>query len=108
MRQPVGLDVDSAAYWGMSGVPFDVPSLPPTQRPSPQHEEALARIEYLAARGHGCGAVAGPRGSGKSWLLATAAAALQRAQRTVCAVDAAGLDEQRLVSDLAAGLGLGL
>jgi general secretion pathway protein A len=108
MGQALGLDSDAAAYWGLAGMPFNADPRVAVTLPSSQHAEALARVEYLAARGHGCGAVAGPRGSGKSWLLATAAAALQRVQRTVCAVDAAGLDELRLLSDIAAGLGLGL
>lgn len=108
MRQAVGLDSDAAAYWGLAGMPFDAPPVAGAGLPSPQHAEALARIEYLAARGHGCGAVTGPRGSGKSQLLATAGTMLQRMQRTVCSIDAAGLDETRLLWELAAALGLGL
>jgi len=38
----------------------------------PPQEEALARLEWLAASGQRCGLVVGPAGSGKSHLAATA------------------------------------
>jgi general secretion pathway protein A len=106
MRQAVGLDADAAAYWGLAGVPFEADPRAAAILPSTQHAEALARIEYLAERGHGSGAVTGPRGCGKSQLLSYACATVARMQRTVCHIDAAALDESRLHWELAAGLGL--
>jgi type II secretory pathway predicted ATPase ExeA len=107
MLEAIGLDADAAAYWGLARMPFNAAPPVAVTLPSSQHAEALARIEYLAARGRGCGAVTGPRGCGKSSLLAHARKSTQRMQRNACSIDAAGLDEARVLWELAAGLGLG-
>lgn len=100
-------DSDAAAWWGAQRMPFDA-ALPRRWPETPRHAEALARLEYLARRGNGCGAIVGPPGCGKSWLLHTGHAVLQRLPATVCRVNAAGADESTLLRDMAAQLGLGL
>jgi len=109
MRQLMGLDADAAEYWGLAGMPFGV--RPDTAGgPAPvQHAEAMARMEYLAARGVGSGVVCGARGTGKSWLLASARKAIERqTQGAACLIDAAGLHETSLIWEISAQLGLGL
>jgi type II secretory pathway predicted ATPase ExeA len=88
-------------------MPFDA-AQPRRWPETPRHAEALARLEYLARRESGCGAILGPPGCGKSWLLQAGHALLQRLPATVCHVNAAGTNESTLLRDMAAQLGLGL
>lgn len=100
-------DTDAAAWWGAARMPFDA-AQPRRWPETPRHAEALARLEYLARRGNGCGAIVGPPGCGKSWLLHAGQTLLQRLPATVCRVNPAGADESTLLRDTAAQLGLGL
>jgi type II secretory pathway predicted ATPase ExeA len=100
-------DGDAAAWWGAVRMPFDT-AQPRRWPETPRHAEALARLEYLARHESGCGAILGPPGSGKSWLLHVGHALLQRLPAIVCRVNAAGADESICLRDMAAQLGLGL
>lgn len=100
-------DADAAAWWGAARMPFDA-AQPRRWPDTPRHAEALARLEYLVRRESGCGAVVGPGGAGKSWLLQSGRAMLCGTRASVCCVNAAGMEEWRLLRDLAGQLGLGL
>jgi general secretion pathway protein A len=69
--------------------------------PSPTHDEALARLDYLLDTGRRLGLLFGPPGSGKSLLLAQAARAWRRANHAVALVNLAGLTAAELLFSLA-------
>lgn len=73
----------------------------------PNHEEALARLEYVAARQSGFALLAGPAGAGKTQLLAKFADELRRASVATVSVDACGCGETELLWECCDELGLG-
>ncbi|MBC7854984.1 MAG: AAA family ATPase [Pirellulaceae bacterium] len=58
--------------------------------PSALHEEALARLAYLAEKGTACGLLLGPRGCGKSLILSRFTQQQRQKGAAVAAVCAAG------------------
>ena len=74
--------------------------------PSSLHEEALARLMFVAASAQPCGLLTGPEGSGKSRLLMRLASDLRRRGRQTCSLDLTGLNAARLLIRLDASLGL--
>ena len=77
------------------GAPFSEPPIgQPTAKyvPVAGHEEALARLLYLAEHGRSGAIMVGPRGIGKSLLLAEASRELRNGQRYLVSIDLAGLD----------------
>lgn len=85
---------------------------PPVGRPTagyiavPGHEEALARLLYLAERGRSCGLMVGPHGAGKSLLFSEAARELRNGQRCVIAIDMSCLNADALMDRVLFAAGL--
>lgn len=73
--------------------------------PSPLHEEALARLSYLAERGSACGLLLGPTGSGKSLILSRFAQQQQRQGAAVAAVNALGATAKELLLEIGSAWG---
>jgi type II secretory pathway predicted ATPase ExeA len=73
--------------------------------PSPEHDEALARLEYLVESHRNLGALVGEAGVGKSLALQVAARRLARKGAAVVVVDALGIGPREFLWQLAAGLG---
>lgn len=74
--------------------------------PSRAHDEALARLQFVAESGQPCGFLCGPEGSGKTRVFQRAAAQLRRAGHQVASLDLAGLNAVRLLVRLDGALGL--
>lgn len=72
---------------------------------SPTHEEALARLQFLAGEQRSLGIVSGGDGSGKSFVLQAFGRSLRDQGRTTCVINLFGLDEHSFCWALAAGLG---
>ncbi|MSR60074.1 MAG: hypothetical protein EXS05_20950 [Planctomycetaceae bacterium] len=73
---------------------------------APVHEEAVARILYLAEQAPGCGVLCGPDGTGKSLVLRVARDEATRMQIRVVLVDAGGRTAHELLWETASSLGL--
>ena len=56
------------AYWGLTEAPFDNSPNPKFFYLSPEHEEALTRLVYVAKHRKGCGMLTGDYGCGKTTL----------------------------------------
>ncbi len=74
--------------------------------PSDSHEEALARMLFLAEVQERCCLMVGPAGSGKSTLMIRLHQQLRRSGRKSCRIDLAGLDHVGLLHRLAVELGV--
>jgi general secretion pathway protein A len=70
------------------------------------HREALARLDYLVETNRRCALLTGPRGSGKSSVLAAFAAQQPVAARPAAVIDLEGLDAGGLLARLAAELAI--
>ena len=70
--------------------------------PSALHEEALARLAYLAERGEACGLLLGPGGCGKSLVLSRFAQHERQRGTAVAAVSSLGASARELLSAIAA------
>jgi type II secretory pathway predicted ATPase ExeA len=92
-------------HWGLERWPFL--STPGERQfyPTAGHNEALARIDYLAGSHRRLGALLGESGSGKSLLLRVAAAQLSKQGRAVVLVDALGASAREFLWQVACGLG---
>jgi type II secretory pathway predicted ATPase ExeA len=73
--------------------------------PTPGHDEALARIDYLVANRRRLGLLLGEAGMGKSLILQTAARQLSRRGHATVLVDALGATTREVLWQLACGLG---
>jgi general secretion pathway protein A len=73
--------------------------------PTPGHNEALARIEYLVDARRRLGALLGETGVGKSLVLQVAAKQLARQGHDVVTVDSLGVSTRELLWQIATGLG---
>ncbi len=93
------------AHWGIDRSPFR--SLPDVDGfyPTPAHNEALARIEYLVDARRRLGVLLGPAGVGKSLTLRVAARTLARHGGEVVQIDALGVGPREFTWQVAAGLG---
>ena len=87
---------------GSAGGPMGTPLFS-----SQVHEEALARLLFVAESAQPCGLLAGPEGSGKSRLLKRFTSDLRRRGRQAYAIDLTGLNAARLLVRIDATLGLG-
>jgi len=65
-------------HWGIERTPFRGSHDPATFYCGTTHEEALARIEFLADQGRRMGVLIGEAGTGKSLTLRVAATSLAR------------------------------
>ncbi|HEV3005758.1 MAG TPA: AAA family ATPase [Pirellulales bacterium] len=93
-------------YWGFSEKPFPEGVDPARYSPSPTHEEALARLHFLAEGGRRFGLLLAANGSGKSLLLEIYARQLRFAGCQVAQVSLLGLEPRELVWRVAADWGL--
>ncbi len=73
--------------------------------PSPLHEEALARLSYLAEKGSACGLLLGPTGSGKSLILSLFAHQQRKQGGAVAAVNALGATVKELLLEIGTAWG---
>ncbi len=89
-------------HWGLEASPYTRGVAP---YPAPSHEEALARIDYLAGEGRTLGVLLGERGFGKSTALASAARQLCRRGYEVALVEGFGLTTRELLTRIASQLG---
>ncbi|HUY33287.1 MAG TPA: AAA family ATPase [Pirellulales bacterium] len=94
------------AYWGLSERPFPDGVDPRRYLASPSHEEALARLHFLAEGGRRCGLLLAPSGNGKSLLLEIFARQLRYAGCQVSQVSLLGIEPHGLLWQLAADWGL--
>jgi general secretion pathway protein A len=96
------------AYWGLRESPFRGLLDPKFFYQSPTHEEALARLQFLARQRRRLGLLVGPPGSGKSLLLEVFAAQLRRSGRPVAKVSLLGVEPSEMLWLVAADWGLSL
>lgn len=73
--------------------------------PSPLHEEAFARLAYLAAKPSGCGLLLGPSGCGKTLILSLFAQEQRKAGAAVAAITAVDAGTRDLLLEIGAGWG---
>lgn len=101
------LDSLPLAYWGFSRWPFLGVPAADQYYPTPGHNEALARIEYLVDARRRLGALLGQAGTGKSLTLEVAARQLKRTGCEVVLVDSLGISTRELLWQVATELGTG-
>jgi type II secretory pathway predicted ATPase ExeA len=94
------------SHWDLVDCPFPRRLEPKSFYPSPAHEEALARLEFLVDGEHRLGLLLGGGGTGKSLVLQVFADRLRRSGRPVAAAGLVGIEPRELLWQLAAGLGL--
>ena len=75
------------SQWGLAETPFRAGTASQAFFPSPTHEEALARLQFLVDQHHRFGLLVGERGTGKSLLLSVLADECRQAR-----VDVANLN----------------
>ncbi len=92
-------------YWGLNHSPFASQLDPADYYPSPPHEEALARLDFLIDNGRRLGYLMGSSGTGKSLLLEVATRQLRRRGCHVVKLNVVGLSGQEFVWKMASGLG---
>ena len=73
--------------------------------PSALHEEALARLAYLAEKGSACGLLRGPASCGKSLILARFALQQRQQGSAVAVVNALGVSAKELLLEIGAAWG---
>ncbi|MGI8978206.1 MAG: AAA family ATPase [Pirellulaceae bacterium] len=73
--------------------------------PSALHEEALARLAYLAEKGSACGLLLGPGGCGKSLILSRFAQQQRQQGAAVAAVSAMGVLAAEMLTAIASSWG---
>jgi general secretion pathway protein A len=93
-------------HWGLQESPFLGCVAPEFFYPSPTHEEALARLQFLVDQRRRLGLLSGPSGSGKSLLLEVFAQQLQQRRRPVARLSLLGVDAEELLWQLASAWGL--
>lgn len=87
-------------------MPFVEESTSDAYFPSDSHEEALARMLFLAEEQERCGLLIGAAGSGKTTLVNRLYQQLRRSGRKCSRIDLAGLDHAGLLHRLAVELGV--
>jgi len=92
-------------HWGLERTPFCTVGGVDQFYPSPGHDEALARLDYLVDTRRRLGVLLGESGVGKSLAFRVAARRLARKGAVVVAIDAVGLGTREFLWQLAAGLG---
>jgi general secretion pathway protein A len=96
----------SREYWGLREMPFRGAIDPRHYYPSPTHEEALARLEYLVAQRRRVGLLLGGDGSGKSMVLEVFARRLRRRPAQLVNVNLFGAGLHEFLWLLAAEVGV--
>lgn len=92
-------------HWGIDRLPFRVGLDVDSFYASSVHEEALARLEFLANNGRRLGVLLGDVGAGKSLTMQVAAQVFQRAGKQLALVDALGTSTRELFWNVANQLG---
>ena len=92
-------------HWQLSESPFRNVLDAARFYPNVSHDEALARLEYLADARRRLGVLLGESGVGKSFVLRVAAKRLARKGHAVATVDAVGAGTRDLLWQIAAALG---
>ncbi len=96
------------AYWGFNHPPFQGTPTEPFFHCGQIHEEALARLRFLAENQRSLGLLVGASGSGKTSLLhAFARSAAQNGERVVL-MDLSSLGPDQLIQQLAHHIGIRL
>ncbi len=95
-------------HWGLREAPFRTCLAPQFFYQSPTHEEALARLHFLAGEHRRLGLLLGESGSGKSLVLEVFARELKRKGFVVAGVNLYELSPREMLWHLAASLGLNL
>lgn len=95
-----------AQYWGLVSSPFLNTRDTRWFHESPGHEEALARLLYIAEERRQCGVLLGSSGTGKSLLLQRLYRELGRGQRELALVDLQGRSSHEFLWETVAALGL--
>lgn len=93
-------------YWGLRESPFRGALDPRLYFPSPTHEEALARLHFLAEERRRLGLLLGAPGTGKSLTLEVFARRLRRAGAQVANINLLGIDIHEFLWLAAAELGV--
>jgi general secretion pathway protein A len=99
IKQPLPL-----AFWGLERWPFGGSVAARQFYPTPAHNEALARIEYLVESRRRLGALLAESGNGKSLVLRVAAEQLARNGCVAVVVDSLGSSTHDVLWQLACGL----
>jgi general secretion pathway protein A len=94
------------SHWGLQESPFLGCVAPEFFYPSPTHEEALARLQFLVDQRRRLGVLLGPSGSGKSLLLDVFAQQLRQRGRPVARLSLLGSDADEFLWQLATAWGL--
>ncbi|MGA2065876.1 MAG: AAA family ATPase [Thermoguttaceae bacterium] len=93
------------SHWGLRESPFGKGLDPRAFYQSPTHEEALARLHFLADEHRRLGLLMGPGGSGKSLLLQVFAAERCRRGATVLRLNLVGMEPAEVLTSLAVQMG---
>jgi general secretion pathway protein A len=93
-------------YWGLRESPFRGALDPRLFFPSPTHEEALARLDFLVEERRRLGLLLGAPGTGKSLTLEVFARRLRRAGAQLANINLLGLDLHEFLWLAAAELGV--
>jgi general secretion pathway protein A len=94
------------AYWGLRESPFREARNPAGLVASPTHDEAVARLHFLAENHRPVGILSGCQGGGKSLVLATFARHLRDLGRTACLLRPLGQDAWDFLWSAASALGV--
>jgi general secretion pathway protein A len=92
-------------HWRLFDTPFGPEIAPERFLATPSHEEALARLQFLAVHRRGVGVVLGGPGSGKSMLLTVFAEAMRRAGQSAALVNLTGIEADELLQRILWELG---
>ena len=95
-------------YWGINHTPFTSGPVGNVYFPSPMHEEALARIQFLIGEQRSCGVLYGPNGSGKSLVLREVRNRVHNNKTDLIIVDAMHQTDTEMLWTLCREFGLGL
>jgi type II secretory pathway predicted ATPase ExeA len=98
--------VSYRTYWGLRESPFRGTLDPHGFYPSPTHDEALARLEFLVEEHRPLGLLMGPAGSGKTLLLEIFARRLRRSGLQLANLNLLGVALQEFLWLVSAELGL--
>lgn len=93
------------SHWGLSETPFRNCLDPRFFYESPAHEEALARLHFLAEQRRHLGLLMGPHGSGKSLVLQVFAVQIYRAAHVATSLSLAAMEPADVMWKLLVRLG---
>jgi general secretion pathway protein A len=93
------------SYWGLRESPFRRERRIRYYFPSPTHEEALARLEFLVAARRRLATLSGCEGSGRTTTLELFSRQQRQRGQMACLLNLLGIDQRSFLWELAAGLG---